>query len=46
MKYELTNEDLNEMLAGVIAAKESGFKQISIDPDHLIEIIELAKGGK
>ena len=34
----MTITDLNEMMVIAVEAKQSGFKQISVDPAHIIEM--------
>ena len=38
----MKQEDLNEMLAMALLAKDSGFSTISVDPVHLIDVIGVA----
>ncbi len=38
----MEKEDINEILIVANHAKESGFKQISLDPNHVIELCNLA----
>ena len=38
--------DLGEMMVVAVSAKEAGFPRVEIDPDHLIEILDLAIGAK
>lgn len=38
-EYQLSREDLSDMLAGAAIYKEAGFNEVRIDLDHAIEIL-------